>query len=156
VRSVPLRVLDVRLFGRHQVAAVVATMADFGAMVVLVELTRLSPPSATVLSAVLGGVVNFTLARLWAFRELHRGSVASQATRYGFVSLGGALLNAGLLAIALRLGSDAVPYVLARVGVSILVSFFYTYPMHTRFVFRVAGGSPKAPGDAVEMENVVP
>jgi putative flippase GtrA len=135
-RSPSARLLDVRLFGRHQVAAVVATLVDFTMMVAFVELTEAPPPLATLLSASLGGMTNFALSRQWAFRARHRGSVASQAVRYGLVCAGGAILNAGLLAAVLALASPS--YVVTRAIVSILVSLAYTYPMHTRVVFRVA------------------
>jgi putative flippase GtrA len=130
------RLVDVGLLGRHQIAAAIATGADFASMVALVELGRLSPPVATILSAMAGAVVNFTLSRGWAFHTLHTGTVRSQALRYGAVSLGGALVNAGALALLLR--SVAVANPLARVAVSIAVGLLYTYPLHKRFVFRVA------------------
>jgi putative flippase GtrA len=130
------RLLDVWLLGRHQIAAVVATLVDFSMMVALVELMHAPPPFATLVSATAGGVTNFAMGRAWAFRARHRGSLASQAIRYALVCAGGALLNASVLGALLEL--TAPPYVVARAVVSIFVSVVYTYPMHTRFVFRVA------------------
>jgi putative flippase GtrA len=124
------------LLGRHQLAALIGTSADFTAMIVLVEFAKLAPPGATVMSALAGGVVNFAVSRGWAFRKRHRGTVASQASRYAMVSLGGALLNGLLLAAVLAAAS--FPYVFGRLGVSVAVSVLYTYPLHTRVVFRVA------------------
>jgi putative flippase GtrA len=126
--------LDARLIGRHQLAALLATGVDFAVMIALVELLRLPPPVATVLAAICGGLANFTLGRTWAFRDVHTGSLGGQASRYAVASLGGALLNGVLLASLLAVAP--MPYVLARVLVSIAVSLMYTYPMHTRFVFR--------------------
>jgi len=128
------RLFDLRLLGRHQLAAALATAVDFTTMVALVELAGAPPPFATLASAMGGGLANFAISRLWAFRARHRGSMPAQATRYAIACAGGAVLNAGLLAIVLALGSP--PYVLARAVVSVLVSVAYTYPMHTRFVFR--------------------
>ena len=130
-----MRLVDVTLLGRHQIAAFAATAFDFGAMIALVEIARLAPPAATMLSAMLGGLVNFTLSRTWAYRERHDGTLRSQASRYAIVSIGGALLNAGLLALALEVMGG---YAGLRVVVAILVSLLYTYPLHTRVVFRVA------------------
>jgi putative flippase GtrA len=124
------------LLGRHQVAAAAATTADFSAMIALVELGHRSPPIATLASAILGGVINFTLSRAWVYRARHEGTIGSQASRYAVVSLGGALLNAGLLAMVLA--SVQAPYPAARVVTAVAVSVLYTYPMHTRVVFRVA------------------
>lgn len=123
------------LLGRHQVAALIGTSADFLAMIALVEVAKLAPPGATVLSAMAGGLVNFSVSRAWAFRKRHRGTMTSQAARYAMVSLGGALLNGLLLAAVLAAAS--LPYLFARIGVAALVSVLYTYPLHTRVVFRV-------------------
>lgn len=133
--STSARLADPRLVARHQLAAAIATSADFAAMVMLVEVTHLSPPVATVLSAITGGIVNFSLSRLWAFRRRHTGTFGSQAKRYAAVSLGGALLNGALLAVVLR--AIDVPYPIARAGVAFALGLLYTYPMHTRVVFRV-------------------
>lgn len=135
-QATPARLLDVVLLGRHQFAAAVATLVDFSMMVAVVELLHAPPPYATLLSAATGGVTSFVLGRAWAFRARHRGSLPSQAVRYAAVCIGGAILNASLLGAMLELGST--PYVIARVVVSLLVSVAYSYPMHTRFVFRVA------------------
>lgn len=124
----------VRLFGKHQVAALLATAVDFGTMIALVELAHVAPPLATVGGAVLGGVSNFAIGRTWAFRGVHTGSLHGQAARYAAVSFGGALLNGAL--VALVLAAAAVPYVAARMLVAALVSVAYTFPLHTRVVFR--------------------
>ena len=126
---------DARLLGRHQVAAAGATAVDFALMVALVELGGVPAAAAAVLSAMSGGATNFTLARLWAFRARHQGTLASQAARYAAVSTGGALLNGALLGAILEV-LDA-PYVVLRVAVAVAVSVAYSYPMHTRVVFRL-------------------
>lgn len=136
----PARLLDLRLIGKHQVAAFLATIVDFSVMIALVELAGAAPPLATIGAAVCGGMANFTLGRTWAFREQHTGSLSGQAARYAVVSLGGALLNAGVLAAMLAVAM--IPYVLARLVVSYSVSLAYTYPMHTRVVFRAQDRAP--------------
>lgn len=135
-RRTRARLLDPNLLGRHQVAAMLASAVDFLTMIALVELGPFSPPVATVGSAMLGGATNLLLSRHWAYRARHEGTFASQASRYALVSFGGALLNGALLAIVLAF--VRVPYPAARVVVAVAVSVFYTYPLHTRFVFRVA------------------
>jgi putative flippase GtrA len=129
------RLADARLLGWHQIAAALATAVDFALMIALVEAFGAPPGAATFLSALAGGVTNFNLSRAWAFRARHAGSLGGQAARYAVVSLGGAVLNGALVALAVR--TTEVPYVLARVGIAIAVSLAYTYPLHTRVVFRV-------------------
>lgn len=131
-----------RLFGKHQLAALVATGIDFGTMIALVELAHVAPPLATVGGAVCGGMTNFAIGRSWAFRGVHTGSLPGQAARYAAVSLGGALLNGALVAVVLA--AVALPYVLARLIVAALVSVTYTFPLHTRVVFRARGPGPRA------------
>lgn len=122
-----------RTLARHQAASLVATAADFGAMMLLVELAHLRPALATLGGATFGALVNFTMGRLWVFGA--RGdAVASQGARYAIVSGGSALLNAAgeqLLAGFLR-----VPYVAARVVVAIAVSVAWNFPLQKFFVFR--------------------
>lgn len=128
---------DARLLGRHQLAAALATAADFGSMVALVELAGFAPPSATMVSAVAGGVANFTLARGWVFRWPQDRRLGAQALRYAAASLGGAALNALLLALLLRAGLG-IPYVVGRCAAAVAVGVLYSYPAHARFVFRPA------------------
>ncbi len=123
------------LLVRHQVAAAVGTAADFGAMIAGVQLLHLSPPIATLISAMVGGIVNFGASRLWAFDRTHSGSLGSQAWRYAIAMIGGAALNALVLAGILAVVS--IPYPFARAFVAVVVSLLYTYPVHTRLVFRV-------------------
>lgn len=137
------RLLDLQLLGRHQLAAAIATLVDFLSMIALVELAGVAPPYATLLSAMVGGITNFTIGRTWAFRDRHRGSVGSQAARYAVVCAGGALLNASVLGAVLAIAEP--PYVVARAVVSVLVSLVYTYPLHARFVYRAVGGEGGAP-----------
>lgn len=132
-----------RLLGRHQSAAFAATCVDFALMVSLVEVGKIGPAYATALGAMAGGVTNFLLSRRWAFRARHAGSVASQGVRYAVVSLGGALLNATLVQFAVS--HAPLPYVIARVVGSVFVSVFYSYPLHTRFVFRLREASCEEP-----------
>lgn len=130
-----------RLLGRHQLAAAAATAVDFGVMTALVALAHVPPPPAAFASALVGGATNFTLSRAWAFRGLHGRSLRAQALRYVVVCLGGALANALLLAALLR--ASSLPYLAARALVAVVVSLFYTYPAHVRFVFDVRAARPE-------------
>lgn len=134
------RLFDPRLLGRHQTAAAVATCIDFATMISLVELSGAQPAVAAMLGAAVGGITNFLVTRRWAFASRHSGSVGSQAVRYAAVSFGGALLNGALVELALL--ATPLSYLVARTLGSALVSVFYTYPLHTRVVFRVAELAP--------------
>ncbi|MBK7397523.1 MAG: GtrA family protein [Myxococcales bacterium] len=122
------------LLGKHQVSALVATGVDFGVMIALVELLRLSPVLATVLGALSGAVTNFTLGRSWTFAA-KEGAPAGQAMRYLVVSAASLGWNALGVHVGVKLG---VPYVAARVVVAILISFLWNFPLHRYFVFKEA------------------
>jgi putative flippase GtrA len=115
---------------RHQLGALGATALDYALMILAVERLGLTPPAATAIGAMAGAVANFLLGRTWIFHA-GRGVWAAQAARYALVS--GA--SAGWNALGVLLLHD-VPYVWARVAVSIAVSVLWNFPAQRRFVFR--------------------
>ncbi|APR84893.1 CDP-diacylglycerol--glycerol-3-phosphate 3-phosphatidyltransferase [Minicystis rosea] len=121
------------LLGRHQLGSVVATVVDFGVMVLAVELLRISAVLGTLLGAAAGGIANFQLGRHWIF-EAEQGNIAGQALRYALVSGASAGLNAlGEYVVHVRLG---VGYLPARAIVAVVVSLCWNFPMQRHFVFR--------------------
>ena len=124
------------LLGRHQLASIVSTAFDFGAMALLVQLASVPPSIAAIGGASLGAIVNFQLGRRYTFRA-HGSPAGPQALRYAQVSAVGALLNGGG-ELALHDGLGA-PYLPARLVVALAVSLFWNLPMQRRFVFRAPG-----------------
>jgi putative flippase GtrA len=122
-----------RLLGRHQLASLVATAADFSAMIALVELARCSPVLAAALGATFGAVVNFVLNRRWVFASAAE-PLGGQALRYALVSAASAAWNAlGEHTLFKVLG---LHYVWARVIVSVAISLGWNFPMQRYWVFR--------------------
>lgn len=118
---------------RHQIASLVATAVDFGAMIALVELAGARPDLATLVGASAGAVTNFSIGRTWTFRA-EGGPLGAQVARYALVSGMSAVWNAiGEHLLAGRLGA---PYVLARVAVAVFVSVAWNYPAQRYFVFK--------------------
>jgi putative flippase GtrA len=122
-------------FARNALAGVIATLADFALVSVLVGRLGISPPAATLWGCGLGGLVNFWINRHWAFES----STPMQASvlRYALVSATSALLNSGGVALLLSLSAliYAVPYQLIWWLVRGLVSVGYNFPLQRRFVF---------------------
>lgn len=125
------------LLGRHQVASFVATAADFGAMVALVELAGLSPVVAAALGALVGAGLNFYLNRWWVFR-VEREPALGQAARYALVSAASAGWNA--LGEHLLFKVLGLHYVLARVLVSVTVGLGWNFPLQRGWVFKTHAG----------------
>jgi putative flippase GtrA len=121
---------------RHSPRAIIvssiATGSDYLCTHSLVSIHALSPPFATVVGCVLGGIIAFLLSRNWAF-DAKRGPVLTQAARYVFVSGTTALLNAGGVALALLVPDTdyRVGWVITRAVVFITWSF----PLLNDFAF---------------------
>jgi putative flippase GtrA len=122
---------------RHQMGAVAATVVDYTVMIVLVSGLGAAAALGTAVGAASGGVLNFVLVRRWIFHSTD-AQAAPQARRYAMVSLGSLVLNTcGVHALA---GVLHLPYVAARLAVSVAVSLLWNFPMQRSFVF---GGAPK-------------
>jgi phosphatidylglycerophosphate synthase/putative flippase GtrA len=116
---------------RNALSSGIATASDFGIVVALASVAGLVPALATLLGCAAGGVINFTLNRLWAFEQ--QPASTRMAIRYGFVTGSSALLNSGLVAVLLLLPS--IHYQIAWVLVRIAVFGTWNYPLHRDYVF---------------------
>jgi CDP-diacylglycerol--glycerol-3-phosphate 3-phosphatidyltransferase len=123
---------------RHQAGAFMATVVDFGMMILLVEAGTLGPMGATAAGAACGALTNFSLSKDWVFPGSNRGD-ARMSARYAAVSAGSLALNT--TGEALANGVLGAPYLPARLLVSAIVSVAYNFPLHRRFVFR----TPRTP-----------
>jgi putative flippase GtrA len=74
----------------------VATVFDLGLVILLVQLFHFNPAVAAPIGVFFGSSVNFTLNRLFAFRD-SRGHVALQAMRYFAGTLVAASVHAGVV-----------------------------------------------------------
>jgi phosphatidylglycerophosphate synthase/putative flippase GtrA len=116
---------------RALLASLVATAADFLFVVGLVDWLGLRPSIATALGCLLGGVINFSLGRVWVFQS-RRCAAMPQAMRYAFVSASSAGLNAVTVAILVL---TAVDYRLAWLLARVAVFLGWNYPLQRDFVF---------------------
>ncbi|MCA9598805.1 MAG: GtrA family protein [Myxococcales bacterium] len=127
----PTRVLGRGGLIRNVVAAFVATASDFAVVALLVSRGVASPAIATVLGCVVGGIVNFSMNRIWTFAS--NQPTGPQAGRYLVVTTSSAALNGGLVAVLLLL--DSVPYQLAWLVVRGAVFLTWNFPLQKNYVF---------------------
>ena len=125
---------------RFGISSAIATLADFVAVVALVD-QGLPATAATFLGCGIGACVNFTINRFWAFDHNNEAFIG-QMWRYGFASGTGALLNAGGVAVLLLLPS--LDYRIAWTITRAAVWLFWNYPLNRNYVFAKAPGVPSA------------
>lgn len=121
------------LLVRHQAASVIATLADLGTMIVLVEHKRLDPAVAALTGAASGAILNFLTNRRFTFGARKQG-VGEQAIRYAAVSIASALIVAGGEYAGTRWLRG--PYLAVRLAVGFVASICWNFPMQRAFVFR--------------------
>ncbi|MCC6557893.1 MAG: GtrA family protein [Polyangiaceae bacterium] len=137
---------DHRPLPRTIAVSALATALDFAVVQLLVVGAGAPPPLATGAGCVAGGVLAFTLSRVWAF-EATACPPAGQAGRFLFVSGSSAALNAGGVAVLLLLPAmdDRLAWVLTR----LVVFATWNYPLLRDHVFAapaLMAAAPRASG----------
>ncbi|OFZ04073.1 MAG: hypothetical protein A2070_03905 [Bdellovibrionales bacterium GWC1_52_8] len=123
----------IKTFSRSQVSSAMATIADWGLLFTLVEVFKVWYVLATALGACVGGLTNFLVNRNWSFEAKH-GALHGQALRYVLISAGSMGLNtAGVWLVTDIFG---IHYSISVVGVSLIVGFFFNFPMQRYYVFK--------------------
>ncbi len=118
---------------RAQIASLVASTVDYGAIFILTEFFHVWYVIGTAVGALLGAAVNFVINRHWSFQAT-RGSWRRQAHRYLWVSAGSLVLNtAGVFLVTEKLG---LHYAFSVILVSLVVGVLFNYPLHRCYVYR--------------------
>ncbi|QSQ11513.1 GtrA family protein [Myxococcus landrumensis] len=120
------------IVGLNAAAGAIATAVDFALVLALVEWMDLLPAWATVLGALLGAVVNYSINRVLTFRST--AAVGRQMVRYAVVSGTSALLNAG--GVALLTLHPQLAYTLGWWLVRGVVYFAWNLPLQRDYVFN--------------------
>lgn len=112
----------------------VATAVDFAVAGTLFYVAKNHPPLATATGCIAGAFVSFGLSRIWAFEA--GGAVMPQLGRYTFVSLAGAGLNAGGVAL---LAFFDLPFIVSWSVTRLVIFATWSYPLQRDFVFAEVG-----------------
>jgi putative flippase GtrA len=123
-------------FSRSQVSAFLASMLDYGSVILLVEAFHVWYVVATAIGAALGALTNFLLNRYWTFKA-GESPWHGQAFRYALVSGGSLALNTvGVWAVT---EGTHLHYAASVIAVSLVIGFAYNYPLQRYFVFHNRG-----------------
>ncbi len=120
-------------FLKAQCSALISTAVDFLATIFLTQVVGLWYLMSSCMGTILGGYVNFSLGRNWAF-QIDNSEKLSQALRYAVVWSGSLLLNTFMLYLfteVLRLH-----YIVSKSIVSVLVGVFFNFYFQKTFVFK--------------------
>jgi putative flippase GtrA len=122
-----------KTFSRAQVASLAATVIDFGALTLWVEVFHQFYAYGVAIGALMGAVTNFLINRYWSF-EAGASPIVRQAGRYAMVSAGSLILNTvGVYLITERFG---VYYMSSKLAIAFAIGIFYNYPLHRYFVYH--------------------
>ena len=122
-----------RYFWRSVLVSICTTSADFGLLMLLVEVFHVNYVLATFFGTLLGSTSNFLINRAWTFYATD-GHAGYQAMRYLMSQAGSIALHTnGVWLFTRFLGFR---YFVAKVVVACLAYLVWNYPMNKYFVFR--------------------
>lgn len=122
---------ELRLFLRYSVGGGIAAVVDLVVVWTLVEFVRLHPLIAGALSLVLGIVINFSVARLWAFKS--NDPLLKQFSMFMAVVLIGTAINYGSYAFMVSVLHWW--YLLSR-ALAIVIAWAWNYGMNRGVTFK--------------------
>jgi len=116
-----------------------ATVADVGALMVLVKLAGAPIPLSAFVASTIGAVVGFVLNKYVAFRDRSPITI-EQLARFAFVAVTTALV----MAVAMKITAVElhVPVFPAKLICAALVFVGWTYPAQRRLVFHRPAREP--------------
>ncbi|WP_316801307.1 GtrA family protein [Pedobacter frigidisoli] len=124
------------IFLKAQLSAFSGGMTDYALMIFLTEILHLHFVFSILISGTIGGIVNFSLNRLWAFKNQsgYSATPQQQLTRFIGVVLGSiSLKSAGTYLLHRAINLD---YRIGRLLIDSIVSYGFNYPLMKHWVFR--------------------
>jgi putative flippase GtrA len=118
---------------RHQIAGLIATAVDFGALIILTEVFGLWYVYSTATGALLGAITNFFISSYWAFSG-SKNSLVNQMWKYIIVSAGSLVLNT--LFVYLLTDFLNFDYKISKVITAITIAWTYNFLLMRYYVFK--------------------
>lgn len=119
-------------FSRSAIVGVTATLADLISLFLMVDIFSIPTQWANVPALFIGIMIQFLGNKFYAFENREQAWV-EQSILFFIVEAGALALNAGLFHFAAVVHN--VPYLLARLGIGLLVYICFSYPLWKR-VFK--------------------
>ena len=126
----------VTTFLKAQLSAFLGGITDYLLMILLTERLNIHFTLSILISGSIGGLINFTINRIWAFKSSngYQNSMKDQFIRFISVVLGSiSLKSAGTYLLHHILKID---YRIGRLLIDLMVSYGFNYPMMKRWVFK--------------------
>ncbi|WP_019007040.1 GtrA family protein [Cohnella laeviribosi] len=128
------RLLNMRKLIKYAVVGVVGTLVHWGILIGLVEGFGTEPVYATSIGFIATVILSFYLNLYWTFSiRAHSAGIAGRWVRYVLVSVGGLLLNSGLMYVAVHLLNYG--YLFGQ-SVSLIAVPVFNYVLHSIWTFR--------------------
>lgn len=118
---------------RSHVASILATLVDFAVTILFTELLSLWYVFSNMLGATAGGVVSFTLCRLWVFNR-RASRIHHQAFRYALAIGLSMVLNT--LGVWFLTETFHLPYTVSKIIVAAAVGVSVNFLVFRYFVFK--------------------
>lgn len=122
-----------KIFWKVNIAAILASLADFLFTFLLKYIGHLDAVLASILGTIFGGVINFIIGRVWVFKT-SQTNFSDQGKRYFLIWLGNLLLNASGVYLLIKI--MGVQYLIAKMITAITVAIGYNYPLQKGYVFK--------------------
>jgi putative flippase GtrA len=121
------------IFRRSVLTSLLTTALDFGTLVGLTELLRISYVLATWMGTVVGSLTNFAINKQWAFSAGSAAAIPALG-RFVLVQIGASALHTAGVWLLTRFGR--LPYPVSKLVVATAVYLGWNYPLNRWFVFN--------------------
>ena len=127
---------SLKVFLKAQLSAFSGGVTDYGMMILLTEKIGIHFTISILISGTLGGLVNFSINRYWAFKNesFYTTTAKTQFLRFFGVVLGSITLkSSGTYLLHQTFNLD---YRIGRLLIDSLVSYGFNYPLMKLWVFK--------------------
>ena len=127
---------SVKTFFKAQLSAFLGGITDYVLMIILTEKLHIHFTLSILISGTIGGIVNFSMNRYWAFKSAksYHSSTQNQFLRFLIVVFGSiSLKSTGTYLLHRSLNID---YRIGRLIIDLMVSYGFNYTLMKLWVFK--------------------